>query len=44
MKKFVCASCEYVYDRIWRKPTSYLNDWQCFICFVGKNEFEPVEA
>lgn len=46
-------ACRYIYDPALGDPDSGIapgtafedlpDDWQCPICFVGKDEFEPVE-
>ena len=53
MKKYRCIPCGYIYDPALGDPDSGIwpgtvfedlpDDWQCPICFVGKDEFEPVE-
>ncbi len=53
MKKYRCIPCEYIYDPALGDPDSGIapgtafedlpDDWQCPICFVGKNDFEPVD-
>jgi rubredoxin len=53
MKKYRCIPCGYIYDPEVGDPDSGVapgtafeeipNDWQCPICFVGKEEFEPIE-
>ena len=47
MKKYRCIPCGYIYDPALGDPdTSFEDlpdDWQCPICFVGKDDFEPVE-
>lgn len=52
MQKFICVPCSYVYDPGVGDPDSGIapgtsfedlpDDWLCPICFVGKDEFEPV--
>ena len=53
MKKYVCTPCGYIYDPLLGDPDSGIapgtafedlpEDWLCPICFVGKDEFEPME-
>ncbi len=53
MKKYVCLACGYIYDPEQGDPDSGIapgtpfeeipNDWVCPICFVSKDEFEPIE-
>ena len=53
MKKYRCIPCGYIYDPALGDPDSGIapgtafdalpDDWQCPICIVGKDEFEPVE-
>ena len=53
MKKYMCIPCGYVYDPLLGDPDSGIapgtsfealpEDWRCPICFVGKDEFEPME-
>lgn len=53
MKKYVCTACGYIYDPELGDPDSGIapgtafedipDDWVCPLCFVGKDEFEPVE-
>ena len=53
MKSYVCIPCGYIYDPALGDPDNAVapgtafeelpDDWQCPICFVGKDEFEPVE-
>ncbi len=53
MKKYRCIPCGYIYDPQLGDPDSGVapgtafedlpDDWQCPICFVGKDEFEPIE-
>ncbi len=46
-KKYICTVCQYIYD-----PTEHDNvsfeelseDFECPICHVGKDMFEPVEG
>lgn len=52
MKKYRCVVCGYIYDPELGDPdggiapgTAFENlpdDWQCPICLVGKEDFEPV--
>jgi len=51
MKKYRCIPCGYIYDPALGDPESGIepgtpfeklpDDWQCPICFVGKEDFEP---
>ncbi len=53
MKQYRCVVCGYVYDPALGDPDAGIapgtafedlpDDWQCPICFVGKEDFEPVE-
>lgn len=53
MKKYVCGPCGYIYDPAEgdtdndiQPGTSFEDlpeDWVCPICFVGKDEFEPMD-
>ncbi|NLJ56904.1 MAG: rubredoxin [Firmicutes bacterium] len=53
MKKYRCMPCGYVYDPAsgddvggFAPGTAFEDlpaDWQCPICSVGKDEFEPIE-
>lgn len=53
MKKYICLSFGYVYDPALRDIDSRIesntafeeipNDWQCSICFGGKDDFALVE-
>ena len=53
MKKYICIPCGYVYDPLLGDSDSGIapgtsfedlpEDWRCPICFVGKDEFEPME-
>ncbi|NBL00352.1 MAG: rubredoxin [Erysipelotrichia bacterium] len=53
MIKYVCIPCGYIYDPQIGDPDSGIapgtafkdipDDWLCPICFVGKDEFKPVE-
>lgn len=53
MKKYRCIPCGYIYDPEQGDPdgkvapgTSFEDipeDWVCPVCFVGKDDFEPVE-
>jgi rubredoxin len=52
MIKYVCIPCGYIYDPQIGDPDSGIDpgtafedipdNWVCPICFVGKDEFEPV--
>ncbi|SMC63364.1 rubredoxin [Papillibacter cinnamivorans] len=53
MKKYRCIPCGYIYDPALGDPDSGIapdtsfedlpDNWQCPICFVGKDDFEPIE-
>ena len=53
MKKYRCIPCGYIYDPAVGDPDGGIapgtafedisDDWQCPICFVGKEDFELVE-
>ena len=53
MKKYRCVPCGYIYDPQLGDPDSGVapgtafedlpDNWQCPICFVGKEDFEPIE-
>lgn len=53
MQKYQCIPCGYVYDPAQGDPDNGIapgtafeslpDGWQCPICFVGKEEFEPVD-
>ncbi|MDY0296590.1 MAG: rubredoxin [Acidobacteriota bacterium] len=53
MKKYVCTVCGYVYDPEQGDPDSGIapgtpfsdipDDWECPLCGVGKEDFEPME-
>jgi rubredoxin len=53
MGKYVCQVCGYVYDPEIGDPDSGIKsgtafedlpvDWECPVCGVGKDEFEPDE-
>ena len=53
MKKYRCIPCDYIYDPALGEPDNGINpgtafedlpdNWQCPVCFVGKEEFEPIE-
>ena len=53
MQKFRCIPCGYIYDPQEGDPENGIDpgtsfedipdDWVCPICFVGKDDFEPVE-
>ncbi len=53
MKKYRCIPCGYIYDPALGDPDNGIvpgtsfeelpDDWQCPICFVEKEEFEPLE-
>jgi rubredoxin len=53
MKKYRCIPCGYIYDPALGDPDNSIvpgtsfeelpDDWQCPICFVEKEEFEPLE-
>ena len=53
VKKYRCILCDYIYDPALGDPDNGINpgtafedlpdNWQCPVCFVGKEEFEPIE-
>ncbi|UTJ05888.1 rubredoxin [Arcobacter roscoffensis] len=53
MQKYVCITCDYVYDPAIGDPDSGIEpgtafedipeDWECPDCGVGKEDFEPLE-
>ena len=53
MKKYKCSSCGYVYDPALGDPDAGIppgtsfedlpDDWECPVCYVGKDEFEPLD-
>ena len=53
MEKWRCIPCDYIYDPEEGDPENdipagtkfedLLEDWECPICGVGKDEFEKVE-
>ena len=53
MKKYVCVPCGYIYDPNEGDQDSGIKpgtafedlpeDWVCPVCFVGKDEFEPMD-
>ncbi|MBN7772383.1 rubredoxin [Clostridium aminobutyricum] len=53
MLKYICIPCGYVYDPEQGDPDNGIepgttfedlpDDWECPICFVGKEDFEEVE-
>ncbi len=53
MYKYVCVPCDYVYGPEQGDPENKIppgtsfedlpDDWQCPVCFVGKEEFEKIE-
>ncbi len=53
MKKYQCIPCGYIYDPELGDEDGNIapgtafedipDDWQCPVCSVGKEDFEPVE-
>lgn len=53
MQNYRCIPCGYIYDPEIGDPDSGIapgtlfediaEDWVCPVCFVGKDDFEPVE-
>jgi len=53
MKKYICTSCDYIYDPEIGDPESGIkagtafedlpDDWECPDCGVKKEDFEPLE-
>ena len=51
MEKYECIPCGYIYDPEEGDPDNGIppgtpfeelpEDWQCPVCYVGKEEFEP---
>jgi len=42
--KYVCKVCGYVYDPAEHDGVAFADlpaDWECPVCGVGKDEFEP---
>lgn len=54
MKKYKCISCGYIYDPAFGDDEGGIppgtafedlpDDWQCPVCYVGKEDFEPVDG
>ncbi len=53
MKKYVCVPCGYIYNPNEGDPDNGIKlgtafedlpeEWVCPVCFVGKDEFEPMD-
>ncbi len=53
MKKYICDVCGWIYDPAVGIPDAGIepgtafedlpDDWVCPVCFVGKEEFSPLE-
>lgn len=53
MKKYQCNGCDYIYDPAIGDPDSKIapgtafedlpDDWTCPVCFVEKDNFEPID-
>jgi len=53
MKKYQCTLCGYIYDPEIGDPDSSIasgtafenlpEDWVCPLCFVGKENFKPID-
>ncbi len=53
MKKYRCVPCDYIYDPLLGDPENLIapgtafddlpDDWVCPECYVGKEEFVPVD-
>jgi rubredoxin len=53
MQKYRCIPCGYVYDPEVGDPDGGIDahtafadlpdDWVCPVCFVGKDDFEPID-
>ena len=51
--KYICVHCSYIYDPVKGDPANGIDpgtpfedipeDWVCPICYVGKEEFDPME-
>lgn len=52
MERYVCVGCGYIYDPAEGDPGGGIapgttfealpEDWRCPICYVGKDEFDPL--
>mgnify|MGYP002642252198 CR=1 FL=1 len=52
MERYVCVGCGYIYDPAEGDPGAGIprgtafealpEDWRCPICYVGKDEFDPL--
>ena len=53
MKKYQCNGCDYIYDPAVGDPDGKIppgtafedlpDDWTCPVCFVEKDNFEPID-
>ncbi|MDO4878273.1 MAG: rubredoxin [Neisseria sp.] len=53
MAQYVCLLCEWVYDEEYGDPQRGIapgtkfedlpDDWECPLCFAGKDEFEKLQ-
>jgi rubredoxin len=53
MKKYQCIPCGYIYDPEVGDPDGGIesgtafedlpDDWECPVCYVSKDEFEPID-
>ena len=53
VKKYRCLPCGYIYDPVLGDPDHGIapgtafedipDDWQCPLCYVGKDDFDPMD-
>jgi rubredoxin len=53
MKKYICTSCDYVYDPAFGDPEGGIpagtafedipDDWRCPVCGISKDAFIPID-
>ena len=53
MGRYICTNCSYVYDPSMGDPMNGIpaetafeelpDEWCCPICYVGKDEFDPLD-
>jgi len=51
--KYICVNCSYIYDPEQGDPGQGIapgtafddipNDWSCPLCYVGKDQFDPLD-